>query len=79
MAPLRILEPIERGGAGEEVFKSKRDLLFKNVHVRRIYDEENRTLVYVAYSSRLGQDMSEPNSRFRCSVSTVPLYVRAHT
>lgn len=63
VAKLKITEPIERGPKGEDVFKEKRDLLFKNVHVRRIFDEENKTLVYVAYSSRIGQDMNEPNSR----------------
>ena len=64
VAKLKITEPIERGPKGEDVFKEKRDLLFKNVHVRRIFDEENKTLVYVAYSSRIGQDMNEPNSRW---------------
>ncbi|GBG82334.1 hypothetical protein CBR_g34617 [Chara braunii] len=34
------------------------------MHVRRIYDSVNNALVYVAYSSRLSQDMQEQNSRY---------------
>ena len=61
--PLKIVEPIVQGLEGEEVFRQKRDLLFKNVHVRRIYDEKNGVLIYIAYSSRWNQDMHEPNAR----------------
>eukprot|EP00898_Chlorokybus_atmophyticus_P006533 jgi/Chlat1/6881/Chrsp51S06547 len=72
--PIRILEPIALGVEGEEVFTAKRNLLFKVMHVRRIYDEANHALVYVAYSTRLSQDMSEQNSRYRTSISTISLY-----
>lgn len=61
--PLRIHAPIVLGAEGEEVHSEKKSLIFKHVHVRRIYDEENNALVYVGYSSRLGQDMKDQNSR----------------
>ncbi|EFJ19791.1 hypothetical protein SELMODRAFT_419062 [Selaginella moellendorffii] len=72
--PLRLVSPIALGLKGEEVFSAKRNLFFKTMHVRRIYDEANNALVYVAYSTRVSQDMSEPNSRYRTSVSSISLY-----
>ncbi|XP_024519941.1 uncharacterized protein LOC9630983 isoform X1 [Selaginella moellendorffii] len=74
--PLRLVSPIALGlkVKGEEVFSAKRNLFFKTMHVRRIYDEANNALVYVAYSTRVSQDMSEPNSRYRTSLSSISLY-----
>jgi CreA protein len=37
---------------GEEVFSQKQSLIFKQLAVRRVYDAENSTLIYVAYSRR---------------------------
>ncbi|KAK9811805.1 hypothetical protein WJX72_010428 [[Myrmecia] bisecta] len=70
---LRVLEPVDRSSEGEEVFSTRRNLFFKYMHVRRIYDQSNQALVYIAYSSRLTQDMSEQNSRYRTSISAVSL------
>ena len=61
------------GGAGEEVFSSKRNLFFKYVHVRRVYDAENNTLVYVGYSSRFGGDFEDQHAQYRTSVGAIAL------
>eukprot|EP00249_Psilotum_nudum_P004353 c17871_g1_i1 orf=136-906(+) len=72
--PLRILNPIATGIEGEEVFSAKKNLFFKTTHIRRIYDESNNALVYIAYSTRLTQDPTQQNSRYRTSVSSISLF-----
>ena len=45
----------------------------RNQHVRRVYDEEHQTLLYISYSTRLTQDMQEQNARYRTSVTAISL------
>ena len=59
--------------AGEDVFSAKRNLFFKYVHVRRVYDAENNVLVYVGYSSRLIGDFEDQHAQYRTSVAAVSL------
>jgi CreA protein len=59
---------IARAPSGEEIFNQRQSLVFKNLAVRRIYDEKNDTLVYVVYSRRPIEGSA------KMSVSTVPLY-----
>ena len=44
---------IEKGKKGEEVFSQRISLVFKSLGVRRIWDEQNQTLVYVVYSRQI--------------------------
>jgi CreA protein len=65
--------PIEIGDIdldkdGEEIFKSSRSLIWKKLVVKRIYDRENHTLIYLSHSRQV-QDGSA-----KMSLSTVPLY-----
>ncbi|HUH84545.1 MAG TPA: CreA family protein [Stellaceae bacterium] len=53
---------------GEEVFSQRLSLIFKSLAVRRIYDKENDTLIYVVYSRQV-KDASA-----KMSISTVALY-----
>ena len=48
-----VIGDIERDEEGEEVFSERKSLIFKSLAVRRIYDEANQTLVYVAYSRQV--------------------------
>jgi CreA protein len=59
---------IEKGPKGEEVFSERMSLIFKSLGVRRIYDEKNQTLVYVAYSRQV-KDASA-----KMAISSVALY-----
>jgi CreA protein len=59
---------IETSKKGEEVFREGLSLVFKSLVVRRIFDEANNTLVYVAHSRRIQEGSA------KMSVSTVPLY-----
>ena len=53
---------------GEEVFSQRISLVFKSMAVRRIYDETNQTLIYVAYSRRPIEGSA------KMSISTISLY-----
>jgi CreA protein len=63
-----VVGAIETGRKGEEVFREGLSLVFKSLVVRRIFDEENNTLIYVAHSRRVQEGSA------KMSVSTVPLY-----
>ena len=62
-----------RNGEGEEVFSQSRSLFFKSVKVRRVYDKEANTVVYVSYSVRLSKSEDDNKSRFKSTMCTVPL------
>ena len=59
---------IDRDKNGEEVFTQRQSLIFKSLAVRRIYDEANNTLIYVAYSRRPVEGSA------KMAVSTISLY-----
>lgn len=54
-------------GRPADVFSEGRSLLFKSLRVKRIYDAENRVLVYLAHASELSEGSA------KMSMSTVPL------
>ncbi len=59
---------IALGAKGEEIFSQRMSLFFKSIAVRRIYDQKDDTLVYVAYSRQI-KDASA-----KMGLSTVSLY-----
>jgi CreA protein len=59
---------IALGPKGEEIFSQRMSLFFKSIAVRRIYDQKNDALVYVAYSRQI-KDASA-----KMGLSTVSLY-----
>ncbi|HXC91166.1 MAG TPA: CreA family protein [Stellaceae bacterium] len=59
---------IALGPKGEEIFSQRMSLFFKSIAVRRIYDQKNDTLIYVAYSRQI-KDASA-----KMGLSTVSLY-----
>ncbi|MEO1136749.1 MAG: CreA family protein [Pseudomonadota bacterium] len=59
---------IDLGKDGEEVFSQRISLVFKSMAVRRIYDAENKTLIYVAYSRRPVEGSA------KMAISTISLY-----
>ncbi|WDE00662.1 CreA family protein [Thalassomonas actiniarum] len=62
------LAKIDRSKNGEIVFTQSKSILFKTLKVRRIYDAENKTLIYLSYSTK------ESSGSHRHSLSTVSLY-----
>ena len=64
----QALAQIDRSKNGEVVFKESKSILFKSLKVRRIYDAEHKTLIYLSYSTK------ESSGSYHHSLSTVPLY-----
>ena len=56
-----------RPGRPEDVFSEGRSLLFKSLRVKRIYDAENRVLVYLAHANELTEGSA------KMAISTVAL------
>ena len=54
--------------SGEEVFSQRMSLVFKSIAVRRIFDAEHNTLIYVVYSRKPIEGSA------KMSVSTISLY-----
>ena len=48
--------------------KKSKSIFFKTMKIRRIFDAENQTLMYVSYSTK------ETSGSFKHSLSTVPLW-----
>jgi len=59
---------IDRSEEGEEVFRQSRSLVLKSIRIKRIYDEANQTLIYLAHARELTEGSA------KMSISTVPLW-----
>lgn len=59
---------IERDDEGEDVFSERRSIIFKSLKIKRIFDAENNTLIYISHA----RDVQ--NGSAKMSMSTVPLY-----
>jgi CreA protein len=64
--PIRIGD-IRRGPKGEDVFSASRSLILKSLRVKRIYDEKNQVLIYLAHAEQVNQGSA------KMSISTVAL------
>lgn len=53
---------------GEQVFREGRSIILKSLRIKRIFDEANQTLIYLAHA----QELTEGSAKM--SISTVPLY-----
>ena len=59
---------IERDDEGEDVFSERRSIIFKSLRIKRIFDAENNTLIYISHA----RDVQDGSAKM--SMSTVPLY-----
>ncbi|QPM89266.1 CreA family protein [Pseudooceanicola algae] len=59
---------IDRDEDGEDVFRASRSIILKSLRVKRIWDESNQTLIYLAHAAELTDGSA------KLSMSTVPLY-----
>jgi CreA protein len=50
---VRVADAARRGDRGEQVYESNTSLFFKETRVHRFIDEEQRAVVYLAWSTRL--------------------------
>lgn len=63
-----VVGDIDLSEEGEEVFRERRSIVLKSLRIKRIYDEANRTLIYLAHARELTEGSA------KMSISTVPLY-----
>lgn len=63
-----IIGDIHRGKGGETVFKQRQSVVFKKLAVRRVYDREHDSLIYLVYSKQIIDGSA------KMSIATVPLY-----
>ncbi|WP_025563215.1 CreA family protein [Psychromonas sp. SP041] len=63
-----MIAEIDKSKSGDVVFKKSKSIFFKTMKIRRVYDPENQTLMYVSYSTK------ETSGSFKHSLSTVPLW-----
>lgn len=62
------LNKIDRSKNGDIVFKQSKSILFKSLKVRRIYDAEHKSLIYLSYSTK------ESSGSHHHSLSTIALF-----
>ena len=63
-----MIAAIDKSDSGEVVFKKSKSVFFKNMKVRRIFDANSQTIMYLSYSTK------ETSGSFKHSLSTVPLW-----
>ena len=63
-----MIANIDKSKSAEVVFKQSKSIFFKSMKVRRIYDKDNQTLLYLSYTTK------ETEGSFKHSLSTVPLW-----
>lgn len=62
------LGDIDRSDEGESVFSERRSVVWKTLRVKRIFDADSQTLIYVSHAREV------QNGSAKMSISTVPLY-----
>lgn len=65
---LEQINSIDMSDSGEVVFKASKSIFFKTLKIRRIFDKNSKTLIYLSYST------TEIKGSYEHSLSTVPLY-----
>jgi CreA protein len=63
-----MIAAIDKSKSGEVIFKKSKSVFFKSMKIRRVFDEQSQTLMYVSYSTK------ETSGSFKHSLSTVPLW-----
>jgi CreA protein len=59
---------IDRSDEGESVFSERRSIIWKSLRVKRIFDAENQTIIYISHAKDV------QNGSAKMSISTVPLF-----
>ena len=65
---LAMINQVDKSESGEVLFRKSKSIFFKSMKIRRVYDAQHQTLLYVAYSTK------ETSGSFKHSLSTVPLF-----
>ena len=68
-----VIGDIDLGASGEEIFSTRRSLVFKALQVNRVYDKANDTLVYLAFAREIVEGSA------KMAISTIPLFSASPT
>ena len=68
------IQGIDTSKSGEEIFEESKNLIFKQIRVRRLFDKQSNSLIYVSYNTRLNKGDDTNKSRFKSSMCAVNLY-----
>ncbi len=63
-----MIAKINKGKSGEVIFQQSKSIFFKRMKIRRIYDPQYQTLLYLSYTTK------ETDGSFKHSLSSVPLW-----
>ena len=63
-----MIARIDKSKSGEVIFRQSKSIFFKTMKVRRIFDAEHQTLLYLSYTTK------ETDGSFKHSLSSVPLW-----
>lgn len=63
-----MIAQIDKSKNGEVLFTKSKSIFFKSMKIRRIYDAQSQTLMYLSYATK------ETSGSFKHSLSTVPLW-----
>ncbi|MGL4473959.1 MAG: CreA family protein [Shewanella sp.] len=63
-----MINAIDKSKSGAVVFSQSKSIFFKSMKIRRIFDAEHQSLLYLSYSTK------ETSGSFKHSLSTVPLW-----
>ncbi|GGO68254.1 CreA family protein [Bowmanella pacifica] len=63
-----MIAQIDKSKSGEVLFSKSKSIFFKTMKIRRIFDPQHQTLMYLSYSTK------ETSGSFKHSLSTVPLW-----
>lgn len=62
------LGDIDKSDEGESVFSERRSIVWKSLSVKRIFDAENQTLIYIAHAREVQKGSA------KMSISTISLF-----
>lgn len=63
-----MIAAIDKSPDGEVVFKKSQSIFFKTLRIRRIFDAEHQTVLYLSYSTKV------ISGSFKHGLSSVPLW-----
>lgn len=66
--PIVVGRGVDRSEEGEDVFRERRSIILKSLRIKRIFDTDNQTLIYLVHARELTEGSA------KMSISTVPLY-----
>ena len=72
---IKFSEEIDLTTNGEDVHISSKSLFFRSVKIRRLYEAQTNSLIYVSYADRLTSSEAEEmdKNKYGTSIAVVPL------